>query len=256
MIAAAVMASAASFGPPPAAGPMPAGAATSAPRGFLDYCVRTPEDCGVDTLDAHRAVASAPAPWTQRFSAARQARPAPAAIQAGQAAPWSRRFSGRDTAPGRLDTPDAPPLQALHAVPLTTELWSRARKINTRVNRAIIRRDDRATYGVDDRWATPLADGESAGDCEDYALEKRRALIQAGVPRHALSLALVTTAWGESHAVLLLATDRGEYVLDSLTPWIVSWDQAPYRWRARQQAGRASDWVLVEDSLQRLARAD
>ena len=63
----------------------------------------------------------------------------------------------------------------------------------------------------------------------------------------ALSLAVVLTPRGERHAVLVLSTDRGDYVLDSLTPWIVPWRQSGYRWLERQVAGARDHWVMVAD---------
>jgi predicted transglutaminase-like cysteine proteinase len=65
------------------------------------------------------------------------------------------------------------------------------------------------------------------------------------VPAEALSIAIVETRWGETHAVLLLASDRGEFVLDSLSPWVSRWDRVDYRWRERQARGGAFDWVNV-----------
>jgi predicted transglutaminase-like cysteine proteinase len=77
-------------------------------------------------------------------------------------------------------------------------------------------------------------------------LEKHAALVQAGVAPSALSIAVVKTGWGEIHAVLLIATDKGEFVLDNLSPWVVSWDKTTYRWISRQKAGAAFDWVSVD----------
>ena len=114
--------------------------------------------------------------------------------------------------------------------------------INRRVNRQIRRADDARTYGVADYWAVPRGDG-ARGDCEDFVLAKRRALIEAGVPAGALSIAIVDTQWGESHAVLLISAEQGEFVLDSLTPWISRWDRVNYVWRERQLPGRPFDWV-------------
>jgi predicted transglutaminase-like cysteine proteinase len=145
--------------------------------------------------------------------------------------------------------PWAEPLrQAGETTPrMTPKLWSLLNRVNGDVNGAIEQRTDIANYGVDDYWNTPLEDGRRAGDCEDYVLEKQRALLAAGVPRPALNIALVTTAWGESHAVLLVATSEGEYVLDNLTPWLVTWRQAPYRWIRRQLNGEAFRWAMVEE---------
>lgn len=118
--------------------------------------------------------------------------------------------------------------------------WLLVNGINRRVNRAIRQIADDRLYGVADFWAVPAA---GRGDCEDFVLAKREALISAGVPSEALSIAIVTTRWGESHAVLLLASDQGEYVLDSLSPWVSRWDRVDYSWRERQRPGQPFDWV-------------
>lgn len=81
-------------------------------------------------------------------------------------------------------------------------------RINRSINAAIAPRSDGAT----DRWQT----GATSGDCEDYVLAKRRALIDAGLPPSALRIAYVRTSSGEGHAVLVVRTTGGEFVLDNL----------------------------------------
>lgn len=125
--------------------------------------------------------------------------------------------------------------------------WALLNHVNGAVNHAITSQTDLKTYGVADYWATPLEDGRTTGDCEDYVLEKQRALIASGVSREALSIAVVTTAWGEAHAVLLVATGDGEVVLDNLTSQIVPWSHAPYHWNKRQLPGRSFQWVMVDN---------
>jgi predicted transglutaminase-like cysteine proteinase len=158
--------------------------------------------------------------------------PAPAssfALEAPQAAPV-------------LPTPEEPagPLMRNHA------LMSLLGHVNDRVNGAIRYMSDVQQYGVDDYWTLPLEAGASAaGDCKDYVLEKRRALIDAGLPAADLSIAIVKTSWGEMHAVLLVATDRGELVMDSLSSRIAPWRDAPYTWVERQAPGEQLTWVKI-----------
>ena len=64
-------------------------------------------------------------------------------------------------------------------------------------------------------------------------------------PPSTLSIAVVTTSWNATHAVLLVAGDKGEYVLDNLSPWVVPWNEAPYTFRKRQVAGDAFHWAIV-----------
>ncbi|HEY8618279.1 transglutaminase-like cysteine peptidase [Phenylobacterium sp.] len=129
---------------------------------------------------------------------------------------------------------------------LSNELWASLNRVNASVNRAIVRRTDLEAYGVDEIWNTPIELGLKYGDCEDYVLEKRRALLAAGVPREALSIAVVTTARGESHAVLLVETQSGAYVLDNLSPWVMPWASTAYVWRERQVAGSSQHWAWAE----------
>jgi predicted transglutaminase-like cysteine proteinase len=119
-------------------------------------------------------------------------------------------------------------------------------RVNQRINRAIRYLSDDAQYGADDYWTLPLeAGGSAAGDCKDYVLEKRRALIAAGIPAAQLSIAIVRTTWGEAHAVLLVSTDRGELVMDSLSSRILAWRKAPYQWIERQAPGQQLAWVKI-----------
>ncbi|MCI3132723.1 transglutaminase-like cysteine peptidase [Phenylobacterium aquaticum] len=128
---------------------------------------------------------------------------------------------------------------------LTPDLWKEVKSVNERINRAILKRSDLELYGVEEDWTLPLETGVNAGDCEDFVLEKRRALLIAGVPRSALSIAVATTFRGARHAVLILSTDRGDYVLDSLSPWILPWSKTGYHWEERQVAGSTENWASL-----------
>lgn len=81
-------------------------------------------------------------------------------------------------------------------------------RVNRAVNRSIKPRSD----GAADRWTT----GASSGDCEDYVLAKRQRLVADGFAPSALRIAYVNAPSGEGHAVLIVRTDKGDYVLDNL----------------------------------------
>jgi predicted transglutaminase-like cysteine proteinase len=149
----------------------------------------------------------------------------------------------RLAAPATLATPSP-------AVPLAPRAlaWDEATRrlvarLNRRVNLAILPRPETAPSA----WSVPsLAGDDRYGDCRDYALTKRAMLIAAGVPAQALSLAIVRTPQNELHMVLLMQTDRGEFVLDNRSAWITPWAQTGYRWLMRQAPGRAPlDWFTV-----------
>lgn len=145
-----------------------------------------------------------------------------------------------------MTSPAAASAEAGASLIMDSRAWATVNRVNTKVNRDIIRKTDIANNGVEERWSTPLEDGTKFGDCEDYVLEKRRALISEGFPPSALSIAVVTTPWNDTHAVLLVAGDKGEYVLDNLSPWVVPWNETPYTFRKRQVAGDAFRWARVE----------
>ncbi|MBW8892177.1 MAG: transglutaminase-like cysteine peptidase [Burkholderiales bacterium] len=240
---------------------MPLGAPTAAPVGFTDLCQRQPIECvdGVrgDDIDARQAAKLAEvrrwagqARWAALFgrtTAELGEVPASASAYPGYI---SRPLATRPTttlfepvAPTLVDEEateemgstavDASPTESEPAPPIVSELSDRElQRINTQVNRSIRRSDDYATYGRADYWAAGV-DHVKRGDCEDYALAKRRALI------------VVRTFHGEMHAVLLVATNEGEVVLDNLSPWIVPWNEAPYQWLDRQAPGAPTKWVHI-----------
>lgn len=157
-----------------------------------------------------------------------------------------------DPSSAQRDAVQVAPLVVRAATPppeLTPKLWATVSRINSKVNQAITQQKDIDTYGVEEFWATPLDQGSRFGDCEDYVLEKRKALIAEGVPEHALSIAVVRTSWGETHAVLLLATDQGDYVLDNLNPWVLPWAKANLTWLERQVDGSAFRWARVRTGI-------
>ena len=135
---------------------------------------------------------------------------------------------------------NAPP-----TVTLAPAQWLALQEINEAVNRAIKPMDDLKHYGRVEYWNIPT---DGFGDCEDYALTKRRDLMAAGFPPSALRIAVVITWRNERHAVLTVATDRGDYVLDNLTRTIRSWDDTDYQWIERQDPNNAWGWVSLDKS--------
>lgn len=105
-------------------------------------------------------------------------------------------------------------------------LHARVAAINARVNEEIRFLPDPQNSGMEDHWSLPE---ECVGDCEDIALEKRRRLVDEGLPSAALTLAIAfhdTKLF--AHLVLLARTDRGTWVLDNLSDELSCWDDAPY----------------------------
>lgn len=87
--------------------------------------------------------------------------------------------------------------------------------VNYRVNRSIVPMNDAG----EDVWQANVV----AGDCEDFVLTKRQALLEAGLPASALRIAVATTASGEGHAVLVVKTSAGDFVLDNRFNRMLAW---------------------------------
>ncbi len=76
-------------------------------------------------------------------------------------------------------------------------------------------------------------------DCEDFALLKRRMLIQRGFSAADLLMTVVRKPDGEGHAVLTLRTAEGDFVLDNLASDVKPWFATPYSFVKRQSSYNA-----------------
>ena len=86
---------------------------------------------------------------------------------------------------------------------------------------------------------------ESGGDCEDYSITKLRRLIQCGWPVETLHLACCYVETGEYHAVLVVETPDGAYMLDNRIDVPVTVDQLKsigYRPHVIQAVGGKPQW--------------
>ncbi|MEQ1768734.1 MAG: transglutaminase-like cysteine peptidase [Devosia sp.] len=120
-------------------------------------------------------------------------------------------------------------------VSASEDILATLKRVNSKVNKSIKPQHDRAGADV---WS---ASTTSVGDCEDYALAKRRALINAGLPASSLRLAYVKTRSGLDHAVLLVKTSKGTLVLDNNTSAIRPLSQSGLRVISMQGANPL-DW--------------
>lgn len=132
---------------------------------------------------------------------------------------------------------------------LTDLIWKQIVAVNKAVNDAVTAMSDYDIYGKDEVWAYPT---RGVGDCEDYALEKRRALMRRGISLTNLLMTVVRKPDGEGHAVLTVRTDKGDFVLDNLNSQILEWDLTPYRYLKRQSSGSPGRWVSIQDGTQTL----
>ena len=120
--------------------------------------------------------------------------------------------------------------------------WTIARRVNRAVNTEIEPVSDLENYGQAEYWAYP---DNGKGDCEDYVLLKRRELMRLGFPREALLITVVRDLAGEGHAVLMLKSTVGDYVLDNKTNAIRAWSETGYHFVKRQAQENPNVWVSL-----------
>lgn len=136
---------------------------------------------------------------------------------------------------------DVQPLEPVD-VDLTPAAFKDIERIDRQVNAAVTPETDMDHWGVVDRWDYPT-DGK--GDCEDYALLKRKLLMHAGYPRQALLMTVVKDLEGEGHAILTVKTTRGDFVLDNLTDKVLPWSDTGYKFIKRQSQADPNLWQSI-----------
>ena len=123
------------------------------------------------------------------------------------------------------------------------QVMAMAQVINSRINAVMRYRTDMSVWGVEERWVRPLGQYSSRfGDCEDFALEKRAALLEAGVPADRLRMAVAWSRRTGVHAVLIVRTADGDFVLDNTTTEIRRVDETGYQWRSVQSGSHLLAW--------------
>lgn len=126
-------------------------------------------------------------------------------------------------------------------VVLNARTWDELNRVNLDVNTRIEPATDLELFGVLEYWTLP----DVIGDCEDYVLLKRKNLIAAGWPAGALLVTVVRDEKNEGHAVLTVATDKGDYVLDNQRDDIRPWQKTGYSFVKRQSQYDVNRWVYV-----------
>jgi predicted transglutaminase-like cysteine proteinase len=123
-------------------------------------------------------------------------------------------------------------------ITLSDKLWNIICKINTDVNKDTRYKSDMSLYEKADYWEPSSSNPKHQGDCEDYALEKRKRLISTG--EFDYSSVRLATCWVEGengeagkggyHAVLIVVTDEGDFCLDNRAEDPMLWNKFPYKW--------------------------
>ena len=136
-----------------------------------------------------------------------------------------------------------PAARAVDVEMLSDASWQQLLGINDQVNGSIVPVTDKDLYDVTEFWTYPAG----RGDCEDFALEKRRQLIAMGWDASTLLMTVVRQRNGEGHAVLMVRTDRGDLVLDNQDGRVLLWKDTPYQFVKRQSQTDSRKWVGIDD---------
>jgi predicted transglutaminase-like cysteine proteinase len=124
----------------------------------------------------------------------------------------------------------------------TTELGALLRETNAAVNASVVFVPDPENSGLEESWDFPE---EGRGDCEDFVVEKRRLLVEAGLPSAALTCGI---AFHQvqlfPHAVLFVETSVGTFVLDNLHDDVLCWDALPYFYTRRER--HDGQWIRFQ----------
>jgi predicted transglutaminase-like cysteine proteinase len=117
--------------------------------------------------------------------------------------------------------------------------------INRAVNLALIPTSDEAQWGVADHWSPPFETLQThRGDCEDYAIVKYVALLQAGLSRDDLKIVILRNfSPNEDHAVLAARVDEEWLILDNRTLVLV---------RDQDMVRAQPEFLLDQDGAHRL----
>lgn len=98
---------------------------------------------------------------------------------------------------------------------LNSKLKNLLNETNWSVNRDILYTPDQEQFGILEYWCD--ASRINKGDCDDFAITKYNKLLKQGVHTDCMGPA---TCWcypnkDGYHAVLIVSTDQGDYILDN-----------------------------------------
>jgi predicted transglutaminase-like cysteine proteinase len=116
--------------------------------------------------------------------------------------------------------------------------------INRAVDLAITATSDEAQWGVADHWSPPFETLQThRGDCEDYAIVKYVALLQAGLSHDDVKIVVLRNLLPkEDHAAVAARVDRQWLILDNRHLALV---------RDTEMVGSIPKFVLDEDGTRR-----
>lgn len=174
----------------------------------------------------------------------------PIALPRGQdrASPYMRVFGVTQPPYGFVEFCQRTPEECRQGPPeeqrfsATPERMSELNSVNQGVNHEITPATDLEVYGQTEYWAIPT----TRGDCEDFALLKRKRLMARGWPASAVLMTVVRDEKGEGHAVLTARTMQGDFILDNKVDEVKIWHRTPYEFVMRQSYLNTRVWMSLD----------
>ncbi|HEY0834483.1 MAG TPA: DUF6647 family protein [Azospirillum sp.] len=140
--------------------------------------------------------------------------------------------------------PDQCVIDGESLIEMTPDRLRQLENVNKDINTEFELIPDVEWRGEEDVWSYPVL---GHGDCEDFVLEKIRRLMNLGFSRAAMSIAIVYDKKLMSpHAILLVDTSDGTFVLDNLRDEVRCWDDVPYNYESRERPD--SQWNSFDQS--------
>ena len=127
---------------------------------------------------------------------------------------------------------------------LTPDRRAELEEVNASINHEMDYATDDLLYQKSDRWIV----GTTHGDCEDFAIKKRSTLIAAGWPSSVLLLTVVRTPQKDMHAILIVRTAAGDFVLDKTAQAydpVRPWYAVRYEYVSQQSPEDPERWFAL-----------
>lgn len=125
--------------------------------------------------------------------------------------------------------------QPEEVVAATPQTIATIESVNSQVNARIRPSDTEAEWRIN----------PASGNCNDYVVSKRQALLAHGFPSSALLINVVKTPSGQGHLVLVVKTSGDDLVLDNLTASMRSVAETSYVWIKRQTSSDPRQWEMA-----------
>jgi predicted transglutaminase-like cysteine proteinase len=172
-------------------------------------------------------------------------------VQEKSSARFMRVFGVTEAPHGHVEFCARMPEECKQGPPETKRFWATPARlseldtVNRTVNADIEPATDMEVYGREEYWTIPA----TRGDCEDYALLKRKRLMARGWPASSLLITVVLDEGGAGHAVLTARTAQGDFILDNKVDEIKLWNYTGYQFIMRQSFVDPVVWMSLDPNV-------